>query len=220
MEAILKKIMIAPSLLSADFSRLAEEVRDVEKAGCDALHIDVMDGHFVPNLTIGPLVVSAIRKVTKLPLDVHLMIDTPSRYIAEFRKAGADWITVHVEAEKDVSGTLQEIKKLGAKAGLSLRPKTSVETILPYLRELDLVLVMSVEPGFGGQSFMPEMMEKVKVLRPKFPGLISVDGGIGAGNASQALEAGADILVAGSAVFGKSDRVKAVQEFREIFKKF
>ena len=212
--------MIAPSLLSADFSRLAEEVRDVEKAGCDALHIDVMDGHFVPNLTIGPLVVSAIRKVTKLPLDVHLMIDAPSRYISEFRKAGADWITVHIEAEKDVSGTLREIKKLGAKAGLSLRPKTAVETILPYLPELDLVLVMSVEPGFGGQSFMPEMMEKVKVLRPKFQGLISVDGGIGAGNASQALEAGADILVAGSAVFGKSDRVKAVQEFREIFKKF
>ena len=216
----MKMIMIAPSLLSADFSRLAEEVRDVEKAGCDALHIDVMDGHFVPNLTIGPLVVSAIRKVTKLPLDVHLMIDAPSRYISEFRKAGADWITVHIEAEKDVSGTLREIKKLGAKAGLSLRPKTAVETILPYLPELDLVLVMSVEPGFGGQSFMPEMMEKVKVLRPKFQGLISVDGGIGAGNASQALEAGADILVAGSAVFGKSDRVKAVQEFREIFKKF
>jgi ribulose-phosphate 3-epimerase len=215
-----KKIMIAPSLLSADFSRLAEEVRDVEKAGCDALHIDVMDGHFVPNLTIGPLVVSALRKVTKLPLDVHLMIDTPSRYIAEFRKAGADWITVHVEAEKDVRGVLQMIRASGAKAGISVRPKTAIETIFSYLSELDLVLVMSVEPGFGGQSFMPEMMGKVKVLRPKFQGLISVDGGIGAGNASQALEAGADILVAGSAVFGKADRSKAIQEFREIFKKF
>jgi len=215
-----KKIMIAPSLLSADFSRLAEEIRDVEKAGCDALHIDVMDGHFVPNLTIGPLVVSAIRKVTKLPLDVHLMIDAPSRYVGEFRKAGADWITIHIEAENDVLKTLQEIKKLGAKAGISLRPKTPVETILPYLSELDLALVMSVEPGFGGQSFMPDMMAKVKVLRSKFQGLISVDGGIGAGNAFQALEAGADILVAGSAVFGKADRVKAIQEFREIFKKF
>jgi len=212
--------MIAPSLLSADFSRLAEEIRDVEKAGCDALHIDVMDGHFVPNLTIGPLVVSAIRKVTKLPLDVHLMIDAPSRYVGEFRKAGADWITIHIEAENDVLKTLQEIKKLGAKAGISLRPKTPVETILPYLSELDLALVMSVEPGFGGQSFMPDMMAKVKVLRSKFQGLISVDGGIGAGNAFQALEAGADILVAGSAVFGKADRVKAIQEFREIFKKF
>jgi len=215
-----KKIMIAPSLLSADFSRLAEEVRDVEKAGCDALHIDVMDGHFVPNLTIGSLVVSAIRKITKLPLDVHLMIDAPSRYIAEFRKAGADWITIHVEAEKDVRGALQMVRASGAKAGISLRPKTSVEMILPYLPELDLVLVMSVEPGFGGQSFMPDMMEKVKMLRPKFQGLISVDGGIGAGNASQALAAGADILVAGSAVFGKADRAKAIQEFREIFKKF
>jgi ribulose-phosphate 3-epimerase len=215
-----KKIMIAPSLLSADFSRLAEEVRDVEKAGCEALHIDVMDGHFVPNLTIGPLVVGAIRKVTKLPLDVHLMIDRPSRFVAEFRKAGADWITVHVEAEKDVRGVLQMIKASGAKAGISLKPKTAVETLFPYLPDLDLILVMSVEPGFGGQSFMPEMMEKVKVLRPKFQGLISVDGGIGAGNASQALEAGADILVAGSAVFGKADRAKAIREFREIFKKF
>lgn len=212
--------MIAPSLLSADFNRLAEEIQDVEKAGCDALHIDVMDGHFVPNLTIGPLVVAAIHKVTEMPLDVHLMIDAPSRYIAEFRKAGADWITVHVEAEKDIRSALQMIRASGAKAGLSLRPKTSVETILPYLSELDLVLVMSVEPGFGGQSFMPEMMEKVKVLRPKFQGLISVDGGIGAGNASQALAAGADILVAGSAIFGKADRAKAIQEFREIFKKF
>lgn len=216
----MKKIMIAPSLLSADFSRLAEEVRDVEKAGCDALHIDVMDGHFVPNLTIGPLVVAALHRVTEIPLDVHLMIDTPSRYIAEFRKAGADWITVHVEAENDIHGLLKKIRESGAKAGLSLRPKTAVETLFPYLPELDLVLVMSVEPGFGGQSFMPEMMDKVKVLRSKFQGLISVDGGIGVGNASQALEAGADILVAGSAVFGKADRAKAVHEFREIFKKF
>jgi len=216
----MKKIMIAPSLLSADFSRLAEEIRDVERAGCDALHIDVMDGHFVPNLTIGPLVVNAIRKVTKLPLDVHLMIDAPSRYIEEFRKAGADWLTVHVETEKDVRGVLQMIRTLGAKVGISLRPKTAVETLFPYLKELDLILVMSVEPGFGGQSFMPEMMEKVKILRPKFQGLISVDGGIGVGNASQALEAGADILVAGSAVFGKADRAKAILEFREIFKKF
>jgi ribulose-phosphate 3-epimerase len=216
----MKKIMIAPSLLSADFGRLAEEVRDVESAGCDALHIDVMDGQFVPNITIGPLVVAAIRKITKMPLDVHLMIDAPSRYVAEFRKAGADWITVHVEAEKDVSGVLKMIRGSGAKAGISLRPKTPVETILPYLSEVDLVLVMSVEPGFGGQSFMPEMMAKVKALRPKFPGLISVDGGIGAGNACQALEAGADILVAGSAVFGKSDRAKAIQEFREVAKKF
>lgn len=216
----MKKILIAPSLLSADFSRLAEEIRDVEKAGCDALHIDVMDGHFVPNLTIGPLVVSAIRKVTKLPLDIHLMIDTPSRSIAEFRKAGADWITVHVESEKDISSVLQMIRSSGAKTGISLRPKTPVETLFPYLSELDLILVMSVEPGFGGQTFMPEQMAKIVAARRQFKGLISVDGGIGAGNASQALEAGADILVAGSAIFGKSDRVKAIREFREICKKF
>ena len=216
----MKKILIAPSLLSADFSRLAEEVRDVENAGCDVLHVDVMDGHFVPNLTIGPLVVDAVHRVTEMPLDVHLMIDQPSRYIAEFRKAGADWITVHVESEKDIRGALRMIRESGAKVGISLRPKTPLEAILPYLPELDLVLVMSVEPGFGGQSFMPDMMEKIKVLRPKFQGLISVDGGIGAGNACQALEAGADILVAGSAIFGKSDRSKAVTEFREIFKKF
>jgi ribulose-phosphate 3-epimerase len=220
MEDKLKKIMIAPSLLSADFGRLAEEVRDVERAGCDALHIDVMDGHFVPNLTIGPLVVSAVRKGTKLPLDVHLMIDQPSRYVAEFRKAGADWITVHVEAEKDVRGVLTMIRKAGAKAGISLRPKTSVETLFPYFADLDLVLVMSVEPGFGGQSFMPDMMEKIKTLRPKFKGLISVDGGIDPKNASQALEAGADILVAGSAIFGMPDRAKVIQEFREISKKY
>ncbi len=216
----MKKILLAPSLLSADFSRLAEEVREVEKAGCDVLHIDVMDGHFVPNLTIGPLVVSAVRKVTKMPLDVHLMIDAPSRYIAEFRKAGADWITVHVEAEKDVRGVLHAIQASGAKVGISLKPKTPVEVILPYLQDLNLVLVMSVEPGFGGQTFMPEMMDKVKALRSKFHGLISVDGGIGAGNASQPIQAGADVLVAGSAVFGKADRAKAVQEFQEIFKKF
>ena len=216
----MKKIMIAPSLLSADFGRLAEEVRDVERAGCDVLHIDVMDGHFVPNLTIGPLVVRAVRKVTKLPLDVHLMIDQPSRYISEFRKAGADWITIHVEAEKDVRGVLKMIRNSGAKVGLSLRPKTPVEALFPYFADLDLILVMSVEPGFGGQSFMPDMMEKIKKLRPKFKGLISVDGGIDPQNAPKALEAGADILVAGSAIFGKSDRAKVIQEFREISKKY
>ncbi len=216
----MKKIFIAPSILSADFGRLADEIRDVEKAGCDVIHIDVMDGHFVPNLTIGPLVVSAVRKVTQLPLDVHLMIADPSRYVAEFRKAGADWITVHVEAEKDVLKVLEGIKKLGAKAGISLRPKTAVEDLFPFLDILDLVLVMSVEPGFGGQAFMPEMTEKIRKLRARFSGRISVDGGIDVRTAPQVLEAGADILVAGSAIFGKKDRAQVIRELREIAKKF
>jgi ribulose-phosphate 3-epimerase len=216
----MKKIFIAPSLLSADFGRLAEEIRDVEEAGCDALHVDVMDGHFVPNITIGPVVVSAIRKVTKLPLDVHLMIQDPVRYIDAFRKAGSDWLTIHVEAEKDAGSTLREIKKQGAKAGLSLRPGTPVESLDPYLSELDLVLVMSVEPGFGGQSFMPEQMAKLKALRPKFSKILAVDGGIDPRTAAQALDAGADLLVAGSAIFGKPDRAKVIREFREVAKKY
>ncbi|MBI3314273.1 MAG: ribulose-phosphate 3-epimerase [Candidatus Omnitrophica bacterium] len=209
-----KKVLIAPSILSADFSRLAEEIASVEKGGCDIIHVDVMDGHFVPNLTIGPTVIKWIRKVTKLPLDVHLMIEEPLRYIEDFRKAGSDWITVHVEATGEVSQTLAAIKKSGAKVGMSLRPKTPAKTLEPYLKELDLVLIMTVEPGFGGQSFMPEMMEKVRALRPIFPGKISVDGGINAQTAKVTLQAGADILVAGTAVFGEKDRSKAIQALR------
>ncbi|OGW78092.1 MAG: ribulose-phosphate 3-epimerase, partial [Omnitrophica bacterium GWA2_52_8] len=193
-----RKILIAPSLLSADFSRLAEEIRDVEKAGCDLLHLDIMDGHFVPNLTIGPVVIQWIRKATKMLLDVHLMIEYPSQSIAEYRKAGADWITIHVEAEKNVSAALKSIRDMGAKAGLSLRPKTRVEVLEPFLNQINLVLVMSVEPGFGGQAFMPETMRKVVWLREKgFKGHVSVDGGIKPQTAPAALKAGADILVAG-----------------------
>ncbi len=210
-----RNIQIAPSILSADFGRLAEEIRDVEKSGCDLIHVDVMDGHFVPNISIGPVVVKGARAATKLPLDVHLMIDKPIRYIAEFRKAGADWITVHVEADKNIRKTLQAIRKLGAKVGISIRPKTSIQTILPYLKELDLILVMSVEPGFGGQSFMPEMMTKVRELRKKFKGLISVDGGVNQATAPQVIEAGADILVAGTAVFGEKNRRRAIEKLRE-----
>lgn len=210
-----KKILVAPSILSADFSRLAEEIQDVERGGCDVIHVDVMDGHFVPNLTIGPTVIRWIRKVTKLPLDVHLMIEEPLRYLEDFKKAGSDWLTVHVEATKKMDETLDAVKKCGAKAGISLRPGTPLEKILPYLPKLDLVLVMTVEPGFGGQSFMPEMMEKVRALRPRFSGLISVDGGINPETARPSLEAGADLLVAGTAIFGEKNRAKAIDALRQ-----
>jgi ribulose-phosphate 3-epimerase len=209
-----RKLWIAPSILSADFSKLAEEILEVEKGGCDCIHVDVMDGHFVPNLTIGPTVVKCMLKVTRLPMDVHLMIDAPIRYIEDFRKAGSDWITVHIEACDDVDTIIEQIKKLGAKAGLSLRPKTDLKEIEPYLDQIDLVLVMTVEPGFGGQSFMPDMVKKVERLRPKFKGLISVDGGITFETAKVVVKAGADILVAGTSVFGEKDRAKAIGALR------
>lgn len=210
-----RKLMIAPSILSADFSRLAEEIQDVEKAGCDVLHVDVMDGHFVPNLTIGAPVVKSIRKVTKLPIDSHLMIDEPIRYVEDFKKAGTDWLTIHVEATQKISETLEAIRKNGMKTGISLRPKTPVTALDPYLPKLDLVLIMSVEPGFGGQSFMPEMLDKVRYLRKKnFSGMISVDGGVNQETCRQVIASGADILVAGTAVFGQKDRAAAIQSLR------
>lgn len=209
-----KKILIASSILSADFTRLAEEIQDVERSGCDVIHVDVMDGHFVPNLTIGPPVIKWIRKTTKLPLDVHLMIDEPLNSLADFQKAGSDWITVHVEATQRMDETLDWMKKSGVKIGMSLRPKTSLTKIEPYFKKLDLVLIMSVEPGFGGQAFMPEMMDKVKQLRSKFSGLISVDGGINPETAKLAFAAGADILVAGTAIFGQKDRRHAIEALR------
>ena len=216
MEKTISKIQIAPSILSADFGHLADEIRSVEASGCDIIHVDVMDGHFVPNLTIGPVVIRGIRKVTKLPLDVHLMIEDPIKSIADYRKAGADWITVHVEAASDVKLALQTIRQLGAKAGISLRPGTSIDKIYPFLDLLDLVLIMTVEPGFGGQSFMPEMMDKVNQLRSRFQGLISVDGGVNAETAPICAAAGADILVAGTAVFGQQDRRQAIQILRGV----
>ena len=208
------QVLIGPSILSADFARLAEEIQEVERAGADVIHVDVMDGHFVPNLTIGPVVIQGIRKATKLPLDVHLMIDQPERYIDEFRSAGSDWITIHVEASRDVAATLRHIKDTKAKAGLSIRPKTPVEELKPYLSDVDLILIMSVEPGFGGQSFMPETMEKVRYLKSNFKGILSVDGGINAETASVALKAGTNLLVAGTAVFGQKDRKAAIESLR------
>ncbi len=206
--------LIAPSLLSCDFSRLQSEIEEVEKAGCDWLHLDVMDGHFVPNLTIGPVIIRSIRKCTRLPLDVHLMIEEPIRYVEDFRKAGSDSLTVHVEACKEAPKTLEAVRLAGAKVGMSLRPKTPVETLFPFLDQLDLILVMTVEPGFGGQKFMPEMLQKVRTLRPRFRGRISVDGGIDTETARQAIDAGADVLVAGTSIFGQKDRAKAIKELR------
>lgn len=206
--------LIAPSLLSCDFAHLKSEIEEVEKGGCDWLHLDVMDGHFVPNLTIGPVVIQWIRKCTRLPLDVHLMIDEPIHYIDSFRKAGSDSITMHVEATKEVGKTLEAVKASGAKVGISVRPKTPIDTIYPFLNKLDLVLIMTVEPGFGGQKFMPEMMAKVRDVRQRFSGKISVDGGIDATTAKEAISAGADVLVAGTAIFGQKDRAQAIKGLR------
>ncbi len=209
------KRLIAPSILSADFNRLGHEIQDVEKAGCDWIHIDVMDGHFVPNLTLGPPIIRSIRKETKLPFDVHLMIAEPLRYLSDFSEAGSDIITVHLEACHNLKETLSEIKKLKRLCGLSLKPGTSAQKLEPYLKLVDLVLVMTVEPGFGGQSFMPKMLEKVKWLSSRFDGLISVDGGIDLETGRKAAESGANVFVAGSSIFRQSNRKEFIAQFRK-----
>lgn len=208
----MRKIQIAPSVLSADFSKLADELKDIEAGGADLVHVDVMDGHFVPNITIGPVVVKWMRKATRLPLDVHLMIAEPGKFIVPFKEAGSDWITVHYEAcALDLRDILREIKALGLKGGLSIKPGTPPEVLEPFFGELDLILVMTVEPGFGGQSFIPEAIAKVPWLRKRFKGLISVDGGITEETAKTAIQAGVDILVAGTSVFGKTNRKQAIE---------
>ena len=215
-----RKIKIAPSILSADFSRLGEEIKAVEAAGADVIHIDVMDGHFVPNITIGALVVEAARKSTKLPLDVHLMIENPDRYIADFVKAGANYITVHAEAAYHLHRLVQTIKEQnGVKAGVSLNPATPLAYLDDILPDIDLALVMSVNPGFGGQSFIPSAMNKIRQLRKRIDELglkveIEVDGGVKSDNAAEIIGAGADILVAGSAVFGSGDYAAAIRGIR------
>ncbi|WP_243372047.1 ribulose-phosphate 3-epimerase [Geotalea sp. SG265] len=210
---------IAPSILSADFSRLGEEVRAVEAAGADYIHIDVMDGSFVPNITIGPLVVEAVRRVTPLPLDVHLMIDAPDRYIGDFAKAGADIIVVHAEATHHLHRTVQLIKSFGKKAGVSLNPATTLHTLDYILEDLDLVLLMTVNPGFGGQSFIDACLPKIQALRGMLDkkGLeteLEVDGGVKESNIAQIAHAGADVFVAGSAVFGSSDYAATIAEMK------
>ena len=215
-----RKIKIAPSILSADFSRLGEEIRAVEAAGADIIHVDVMDGHFVPNITIGPLVVEAARKATKLPLDVHLMITNPELYVADFARAGADYLTVHVETAYHLHRLVQSIREQkNVKAGVSLNPATPLTSLDHILGDLDLVLIMSVNPGFGGQAFIPSALDKIRQLRKRIDdgGLkaeIEVDGGVKPGNAAEIIAAGADILVAGSAVFGAKDYASAIQGIR------
>ncbi|MCY7980794.1 ribulose-phosphate 3-epimerase [Bacillus inaquosorum] len=213
-------IKVAPSILSANFAALGNEIKDVEKGGADCIHIDVMDGHFVPNITIGPLIVEAVRPVTDLPLDVHLMIEEPDRYIPTFAKAGADILSVHAEACPHLHRTIQLIKEQGVKAGVVLNPHTPVQVIEHVFDDLDLVLLMTVNPGFGGQKFIHSVLPKIKEVkrmadeRGKKDLLIEVDGGVNKETAPIVIEAGANLLVAGSAVYGQPDRKKAISEIR------
>ena len=213
-------IKIAPSILSADFAKLGEEIVDVERGGADYIHVDVMDGHFVPNMTIGPLIVEAIRPVTKLPLDVHLMIEQPDRYIPTFAKAGADYLTVHVEACPHLHRIIHLMKEHGVKAGVALNPHTPLTMIEHVIEDVDLVLFMTVNPGFGGQSFIPAVLPKIRscatLVRERGLSVeIEVDGGIHAETAKLCVEAGANVLVAGSAIYNQADRALAIRTIRE-----
>jgi len=214
-------MIIAPSILSADFARLAEEVAAVEKAGADWIHVDVMDGAFVPNITIGQPVVRALRKVTELPLDVHLMVEDPGRYVDEFVEAGSDWLTVHAEACTHLHRCLQQIRAAGAKAGVSLNPATPLSVIEHVLDEVDLVLIMSVNPGFGGQKFIPEALNKIRMLKMMLADegrddvLIQVDGGVGPANIGEIAKAGAGAVVAGNAVFSQDDYAVPIKQMKQ-----
>jgi len=214
-----RTIKVAPSILSADFSRLGDQIRAVEAAGADIIHVDVMDGHFVPNITIGPLIVEAARRSTKLPLDVHLMITNPELYIADFAKAGADYIAVHAETAFHLHRLIQSIKEHKVKAAVALNPATPLSVLDHVLPDLDMVVIMSVNPGFGGQSFIPSAMEKLRNLRKRideagFSIEIEVDGGVKPSNAAEIAAAGADILVAGSAVYGTNDYAAAIKAIK------
>jgi ribulose-phosphate 3-epimerase len=213
--------LIAPSILSADFSRLGEEIEAVERVGADWIHVDVMDGHFVPNITIGPAVVEAVKRVTGLPLDVHLMIENADQYLEDFVKAGSDSLTVQVEACVHLHRTIQAIKELGVKAAVALNPSTPVSTIEWILEEVDMVLIMSVNPGFGGQKFIPQALQKIEELKSMISArnpnvLIQVDGGINEKTIRSASKAGADVFVAGSAIFGNPDYGETISKFRSL----
>src|SRR3989304_6913969 len=214
------EMKIAPSILSADFVRLGDELGKIEDAGADMIHIDVMDGHFVPNITIGPFIVEAVRKATSLPLDVHLMIDRPDDYVSAFADAGADIITVHVEAATHLHRTIQQIKEKGKKAGVSLNPSTPLVMVECVLEDIDLLLIMSVNPGFSGQKFIPSAMEKIKEARRMLDKIgstayLEVDGGIKLDNIAEVASAGADMLVSGSGIFGTQDYKKTIEEMKK-----
>ncbi|WP_280769035.1 ribulose-phosphate 3-epimerase [Salipaludibacillus daqingensis] len=213
-------IKIAPSILSADFSKLGEEIKEVDQGGADYIHVDVMDGHFVPNITIGPLVVDAIRPLTTLPLDVHLMIENPDQYIPDFVKAGADIISVHVEACPHLHRTIHMINNLGVKSGVVLNPATPVDAIKHIIADVDLVLLMTVNPGFGGQSFIEDVMTKVREVKELVDATgkdidIEIDGGVNPETAKLCVDAGANVLVAGSAIYGKTNRKEAIESIRQ-----
>lgn len=214
-------VKIAPSILAADFSRLGEEVRRVEEAGADLIHIDVMDGHFVPNLSMGPMIVKSLREVTKLPFSVHLMVENPQRFIQPFIRAGADTIIVHIEAFRNLYHTIQAIKTLGKKAGIALNPPTPLCSIQYLLEDLEVILIMSVDPGFGGQSFMPNMLPKIKKAKQMIDEQareidLAVDGGVNEVTAPSVVEAGANVLVMGSAIFCKGDVGAPIKNIRKL----
>lgn len=217
---MLQKKFIAPSILSADFAKLGEEILAVEKAGADVIHVDVMDGHFVPNLTVGPLVVRAVKRCTRLPVDVHLMIENPQDYVEDFVQAGANWISVHQEEGNHLDRTVSLIKSLGANAGVAINPATPVENVFSILEKLDFVLIMTVNPGFGGQTFIEYCKDKIKILRKridekKFSTLIEVDGGVKVGNMKELKSCGVDVFVAGSAIFQSEDYSQTLSQMKK-----
>lgn len=214
------QIKIAPSILSADFSRLGDEIRAVEEAGAEWIHIDVMDGHYVSNITIGPVVVASIRKVTRLPLDVHLMITDPDKYGPEFIKAGADWISIHPETCEEPKTSLKKIRELGAKASIAVNPDVPLDQVERYLPDIDMVLMMTVFPGFAGQAFIEDVLPKIEkakkvIEQRKLPILIEADGGIKADNIGRVVEAGAEVIVSGSGIFKTSDYADTIRRMRE-----
>jgi ribulose-phosphate 3-epimerase len=215
----MQPVKIAPSILSADFSRLKEEIEAVETAGADWLHVDVMDGHFVPNITIGPVVVESVRKVTNIPVDVHLMITDPDKYAPEFIKAGADWISVHPDTCPDPRATLNRIRELGAKASIAVNPDVSLQKVEHCFADIDMILMMTVFPGFGGQAFIPDVLPKLAEVRRRIdqgglPILIEVDGGIKTDNIDRVVNAGGEIIVSGSGIFKTSDYAKTIRQMR------